>query len=59
MKRRRVKRKLHFGDESVPTGAGPAAAFMIFDYFTGTVWRQLLAALDTHGGDNLSKKYSE
>ena len=53
-----MKRKLQFGDESVPSGIGPAAAFMIFDYFTGTVWR-LLAALDTHGGDNLSKKYSE
>jgi hypothetical protein len=40
VKRRRVKRKLQFDGGSVAKAIGPAAARMIFENFTGTVWAQ-------------------
>lgn len=53
VKRRRVERKLQFGDTLVRlTDANPASEsdqlqlLMIFEHYTGTEWRKLLAALD-------------
>ena len=58
VKRRQLKRKLQSGDGSVQV-TGPACHLMIFEHFTGTVWRKLLAALDHTVETTKSKKYSE